>query len=131
MTMAAASGCSLDFSQTGRQRQNLRLDQSGGGNYGRHPRLAFGERPGFINDESVDLLHALKGFSRLNQDASARALPDRHADRHRGSEAQRAGTGDDDDGDRRDQRIGKRGSRTKGRPRGEGENGNAQHRRNK
>ena len=114
-----------------RQRQNLGLGQPGGGDNSRHPRLAFSQRPGFIHDESVDLFHALKRFSRLDEDTSARALADRHADRHWGSEAQRAGTGDDDDGNRRDQRIGKRGSRTECRPRGEGENGNAQHRRNK
>jgi hypothetical protein len=65
-----------------RQRQNVGFGQSGGGDNSRHPRLAFGQRAGLVDDQSIDLLHALEGFSRLDEDASASALADRHADRH-------------------------------------------------
>ena len=116
--------------KAGRQRQNLGLRQSRRRNDGRHPGLAFGERAGLVHDQSVDLLHALKGFGRLDQDASASAFADRHADRHRGGQAKRTGTSDDEDGDRRDQGIGKCGSGTPDRPRDERNDSHAEHGRN-
>jgi len=78
--------------------------------------------------ERVDLLHVLQSLRRLDQDAGAGALADADADRHRGGQSERAGTGDDENGDRRDQGVGERGVGTPNRPGGEGEDRHSEHR---
>ena len=73
----------------------------------RHGRLALGQRAGLVDDERVDLLHALERLGVLDQHAGLRAAPDADHDRHRRREAERAGTGDDqhrDGGDERHRR---------------------------
>src|SRR5437763_1073317 len=56
------------------------------GNDGDDFRLAFGERPGLVDHERVDPLHALERFGVLDQHAGPRAAADADHDRHRGRE---------------------------------------------
>ena len=82
-------------------------------------RLALGERAGLVDHQRVDLLQALQRLGALDQHARLRAAPDADHDRHRRGETQRAGAGDDEDGDGRDQAIGEARLRSPDRPRRE------------
>ena len=68
--------------------------------------LAFGQRAGLVDDERVDLLEALQRLGVLDQHAGLRAAPDADHDRHRRGEPERAGAGDDQHRDGRDQGVG-------------------------
>src|SRR5664279_6510290 len=68
--------------------------------------LTLSERSGLVNDERVDLLHALQRLGILDQDASLRATSDSNHDRHRGGQAKRARAGDDEDGHRGNEAVG-------------------------
>ena len=75
---------------------------------------------------------AAKRLQRLgvaDQHAGLRAAPGRGHDRDRRREAERAGAGDDQHRDRRDQRVGERRRRAPERPGDEGEDGDGDHRR--
>ena len=72
----------------------------------RHRGLAFGERAGLVDDQRVDLLHALQRLGVLDEHAGLSAPPDADHDRHRRREAERAGAGDDEHRHRRDQPVG-------------------------
>ena len=88
------------------------------GHDGHDLRLAFGQRAGLVDDERVDLLHALQRLGILDQHAGLRAAADADHDRHRRRQAERAGAGDDqhaDGGDQADRRSAVRG-RTSPRP---------------
>ncbi len=87
----------------GREPQNLALLKSCRGNDGDDLRLAFGQRPRLVDHQRVDLFHALQRFGVLDQHAGLRAAPDADHDRHRGGKTERAGTGDDQHADGRDQ----------------------------
>ena len=65
----------------------------------RHRRPALGERPGLVEQDGVDLAEPLQGVGVLDEDARARGAQQRdgHGERHR--EPERAGTGDDEQGD--------------------------------
>ena len=76
------------------------------GTIGDDLRLAFGQRAGLVDDERVDLLHALQRFGVLDQHAGLRAAADADHDRHRRGEAERTGAGDDEHGDGGDQAVG-------------------------
>ena len=83
------------------------------GDYGR---LAFGQRSGLVDHQRIDLFHTLERLGILDQDARLRAASDTHHDRHRRSEAQRAGAGDDQHGDGVHQRVGQARLRADRRP---------------
>ena len=72
----------------------------------RHGRLALGQRAGLVDDERVDLLHVLEGLGVLDQHAGLGAASDADHDRHRRRKPERARTGDDQHGDRRDEAVG-------------------------
>src|SRR3546814_9438280 len=57
--------------------------------YDRGP--AFGQRPGLVDDEGVDLLHPFKRLGIFDQHAGFGATPHADHDRHRRREAERAG----------------------------------------
>ena len=120
-TMAAASGCSLAALDAGGEPQHLVLVEA----WRRHDRddlrLAFGQRAGLVDDERVDLLHALERLGILDQHAGLRAAADADHDRHRRGEAERAGAGDDQHAHGGDQRVGEARLRPEHRPGGEGE----------
>ena len=80
-------------------------------------RLALGERAGLVDDERVDLLHALQRLGVLDQDAGLGATPDADHDRHRRGEAERAGAGDDEHGDGGDEAVGEARLRARTSPR--------------
>ena len=86
-----------------------------------HLRLALGQRAGLVDDQRVDLLHALQRLGVLDQHAGLRAAADADHDRHRRGEAERAGAGDDQHRDGGDQRVGEARLRPEHRPGGEGE----------
>src|SRR3546814_8318851 len=56
--------------------------------------LAFGQRPGLVDDERVDLLHPFKRLGILDQHPGFGAAPHADHDRHRRCEAERAWAGD-------------------------------------
>ncbi len=74
-----------------------------GRDHGDHLRLAFRERAGLVDDERVDLFHALEGFGVLDQDSGLGTTPYPNHDRHRRREAERTWACDDQDGHRRHQ----------------------------
>ena len=126
-TIASASGCSLAFSSAGGQAQHVVLLEAGGRDDRHDLRLAFGERAGLVDNEGVDPLHPLQGLGILDQHARLRAAADTHHDRHRGRQAQRAGTGDDEDGHRRNEPERQPRLGTEHRPGREGDNGDCDH----
>ena len=91
------------------------------GDDGRDGRPPFGQRAGLVDDERVDLLHALQRLGVLDQHAGLRAAADADHDRHRRREAERARAGDDEHGDGRDQAVGEARLRAPDAPGGEGE----------
>ena len=117
-TMAAASGCSLDLSRL-REPEQLGFIDAAGRTNGNHARPTFGERAGLVDNDRVDFLHALEGFCILDQDAGLSATTDADHDRHRRGKPKRARTGDDENGDCRDETEGQARLRPPDRPRGE------------
>src|SRR5580704_9529251 len=74
-----------------------------GGENGADFRLALGESSGLIDDQSVDLFHGLQGFRVADEDSLPGAAPGTHHDRHRRSQAESTGAGDDEHSYRIDQ----------------------------
>ena len=69
-TMAAASGCSLDRSRLAASGRSSALVKPGAGTTATTARLALGQRAGLVDDQRVDLLHALQRLGRLDQHAA-------------------------------------------------------------
>ena len=113
----------------GREAQDLGLGEALRRDDRRHRRLALGQRAGLVDDERVDLLHALQRLGVLDQHAGLGAAPDADHDRHRRGEPERAGTGDDQHGDRGDEAVGEPRLGPPDRPGGEGEQRDRDHRR--
>ena len=68
-------------------------------------RLAFGEGPGLVDHQRIDRRITSMASASLKSTPEVGASPCRDHDRHRRCEAERARTGDDEDGDRIDQRM--------------------------
>ena len=94
-------------------------------------RLAFGERPGFVDDDCGDFFEALDGFGIFDQHTGTRAATDAHHDRHGRRQAKRARARDNQHGDGVDDGVGHARLRTQPQPCGEGQRGTGQHRRDK
>ena len=86
-----------------RQPEKLGLLKSGCRHDRNHLRLALGQRAGLVDYQRVDLFHALQRFGVLDENAGLRAAADTDHDRHRRGKAERAGAGDDENADRRNQ----------------------------
>ena len=71
---------------------------------GQH-RPALGQRAGLVDDQRVDVGQPLERLRVADQHAGLRAAPGRGHDRHRRREPERAGTGDDQHRNRRDDGI--------------------------
>ena len=65
----------------------------------RHRRPAFGERPGLVDQDGLDAAKPLEGVRVLDEDAGAGGAHQRDRDGERHGEAERARTGDDEQGD--------------------------------
>ena len=128
-TIAAASGCSLPRSTLAASRSTCASSKPGAGDDRDDLRLAFGQRAGLVDDQRVDLFHALERFGVLDQHAGLRAAADADHDRHRRGEAQRAGAGDDQHAHRGDQAVGEARLRPEHRPGGKGDERDRDHRR--
>ena len=115
-TMAAASGCSLARSTLAASRSSRLVEACRRHDRGDR-RPAFGQRAGLVDDQRVDLLQPLQRLGVLDQHAGLGAAADADHDRHRRGEAERAGAGDDQHGDRGDQRVGEARLRAPDRPR--------------
>ena len=63
--------------------QNSFLDKSRRSDNPGHSRFAFGQRPGLVDHQRVDLLHSLERLGVLDQNAGGRSLADTDHDRHR------------------------------------------------
>ncbi len=113
----------------GREPQNLGLLKSGGGNDRDNLRLALGQRSRLVDHQRVDLFHALQRFGILDQHAGLRAAPDADHDRHRCGKAERAGTGDDQHADGRNQAERHPGFRPEPGPGAKSDDRNDDHRR--
>ena len=85
------------------------------------PRLALGDRAGLVEDDGVDRGHPLQRLGVADEDAGLGAAAGRDHDRDRRRQAERAGAGDDEHADRRDQRIGERRRRPDREPDDEGD----------
>ena len=120
-TMATASGCSLARSRLAASRSSLVLGEARGRHDRGHSRLALGQRAGLVDDQRVDLLHALQRLGVLDQHARLGAAPDADHDRHRRGEPERARAGDDQHRDGRDQAVGEARLGSPDRPGGEGQ----------
>src|SRR5207253_2536642 len=81
-----------------------------------HKRLAFGERPGLVNDQRVDSSESLQCLRVSHEHASMRAAAHRHHNRHRRCKPERTGTSNDQNRYGRDQRMGKARLRAKEHP---------------
>ena len=110
------------------QVQHIVFAQPVGGDHGCYLGLALGQCAGFIHDQRVDLLHPLQGLCRFDEHACARPLADSDHNRHRRGQPECAGTGNDDNGHRRDKRIGECGLGAPHRPASKGRDGDGQHR---
>ena len=71
----------------------------GGGGEGDDLRGAFGERAGFVDEESVGGGEALEGGGVFDEDAGLRAAANGGHKRDGRGEAERTGAGEDEDGD--------------------------------
>ena len=105
----------------GGEAQDLVLRKAFGRHDRGHGRPALGQRAGLVDDERVDLLHALQRLGVLDQHAGLRAAADADHDRHRRRQPERTGAGDDEHGHGRDQAVGEARLRPPDAPGGEGE----------
>ena len=95
--------------QTSGQLQYGGLLVTGCGKDGHQLGLPLRQRAGLVDDERVDLFETLQSLRVLDQHPGLSTTPRRRHDRHGGREAQGAGARDDEDRDRRQQRIGQCG----------------------
>ena len=91
--------------EAGGQAEQLGFIEPGGGHNRNDPRLALGERAGLVDDQGIDPLEDLERFGVLDQHARGGAAAGADHDRHRRGQPQRTRAGDDQDGDRVDQRM--------------------------
>ena len=89
----------------GGKRQQLGFAEGGDGLDGDQRRLALGQRTGLVDDQRIDLFKCLQGFGILHQHASPGTPAGADHDRHGRGEPERARAGDDQDGDRVQQRV--------------------------
>src|SRR3989441_1055960 len=75
-----------------------------GGDNVRHSGPPLGDRSGLIEQHDAHLREPLERFATANENAVLRRLPGADENRRRRREPQRAGTGDDQDADKRDGR---------------------------
>ncbi len=115
--------------ERGGKRQDHGLVEAGGRGDAGHRRFALGQRPRLVHHQRVDLLHALEGGSVLDEHAGRGSLADADHDRHRRRQTECARTGDDQHGDGDDQRVGAGRRRSPDRPGDEGDDRDADHRR--
>ena len=94
---------------------------------GHEPRLAFGERPGLVDDDRRDLLQQLQRFGIADQHARFRAPARADHDRHRRREAERTRTRDDEHRHGVHQRVGEPRLGARPRPHHEGHDGHGNH----
>jgi hypothetical protein len=73
------------------------------------PGLPLREGPGLVEDQPCHLAEALEGLGVLEEHAALGAPAHPHHDGHGRGQPQRAGTGDDEDGDRVDDGVGQAG----------------------
>jgi hypothetical protein len=92
-------------------------------------RPAFGQRAGFVDHQRIDARHALQRLGILDQDAGLGAATRRRHDRHGRCQTQRAGTGDDQHRNRRDDGKGEGRGRADEEPDREGQNSDGDNRR--
>ena len=116
-----ASGCSLARSTLAASRSSSASSNPAAATIATTFGLPSVSVPGLVDDQRVDLLHALQRFGILDQDAGLGAAADADHDRHRRGEAERAGAGDDQDADGRNQAEREPRLRTEQRPGAEGE----------
>ena len=91
--------------------------------------LALGERAGLVEDHGLDRAEPLERLGVAEQHAVLGALSGADHDRGGRGETERARAGDDQDGDRVEQRQVERGLRAEGEPDDERQRGQAEHRR--
>ena len=93
------------------RRQAQRLGVVGAGRTGdtRDTRAALGERAGLVDDQRRDARQGLERLGVPDQHAGRGSPADADHDRHRRREAERAGAGDDQHGDRGHERVGEAG----------------------
>jgi len=69
------------------------------------PWFAFGQRPGLVDDQRIDLLHDFQGLGVLDENSSQSAAPGSNHDRHGRRQAEGAWARDDEHSDGVDQRV--------------------------
>ena len=111
----------------GRKAHDLRLVEARRRQHRRDRGLALGQRAGLVDDERIDLLHALERLGVLDQHAGFGAAPDADHDRHGRREPERARAGDDEHRDRGDEGVGEARLRPPDAPGGEGEERDRDH----
>ena len=82
-----------------------------------------GDRAGLVQDHRRHPVSLLQGLRAANEHAVLGALPNAHHDGGGRGEAQGAGTGDDEDGHKGEERVGEGGLRPQHKPEEEGEGG--------
>ena len=124
-TIAVAKRMLAALLQAGGEAEDFVLESAGGcGRSLTSLRLAFGQRAGLVDDQGVDFLQGLERFGVFDEHSGVGAAAGADHDRHRRSETEGAGTGDDEHGDRIDQRVRQARLRTESEPRDEGDDGN-------
>ena len=72
----------------------------------RHGRHALRQRAGLVEDDRRQLVRLLEVLTALDEEAVLRPFPCAHHDRRGGRDAERTRTGDDQDRDEEDERLG-------------------------
>ena len=93
------------FLEACRQRQEFVFGETGRRDNIRQLWPTLGQCAGLVHDQRIDGGEPLQSLGVLDQYARLRAAPGSGHDRHRSGQAQRAGAGDDQDGNRRDDGV--------------------------
>ncbi len=109
--------------------QDFALLKSGHGHDRDDFRLALGQRARLVDHQSIDPFHPLQRFRVPDQHAGLGAAPDADHDRHRCGKAERAGTGDDQHANCRNQAERHPGLRPEISPGAKSDDRNGDHRR--
>ena len=115
--------------EAGGQAQDFRFTEARTCRNARERGFAFGQRPGFIDNQRIDFFHDLQRFCVLDQNSGSCAAADAHHNRHRCRQTQSARTRDDQDSDSIQDGMRKAGLRTNEKPDEERNNGHSDHRR--
>ena len=105
LTIASASGCSLSPSAAATRRSTSSSPNAVGGHDCDDLGLAARQRAGLVEHDGVERGGLLERHRVLEQDAALGAQPGADHDRRRGRQPERVRAGDDDDGDREQQRV--------------------------